>query len=78
MLVVVRVDVVILAVRTNLARDAEVALGLEARGVGFLEGLLQAIYLLLKSLDVLKILVVLGDLRAQLVVNLALLVVDNV
>ena len=78
MLVVVRVDVVILAVRTNLARDAEVALGLEARGVGFLEGLLQAIYLLLKSLDVLKILVVLGDLRAQLVVNLALLVVHNV
>ena len=62
MLVVVRVDVVILAVRANLARDAEVALGLEARGVGFLEGLLQAFYLLLKGLDVLKILVVLGDL----------------
>ena len=64
MLVVICVNVFILTVRTNLAGDAEMALSLEARGVGFLEGLLQAFNLLLKGLYVLKILVVLSDLRA--------------
>ena len=64
MLVVIRVAVVVLSVRANFAGDAEVALSLEAGGVGFLKRLLQDFYLLLEGLDVLKILVVLGDLRA--------------
>ena len=54
------------------------ALSSETRGIMLAESLLKTFYLSLKFLDVLEILIVLSDLRTQLVVNLAFLIINDV
>lgn len=66
------------SVRTDFARDLKVALRLETGHVVLGESLLQGFDLRLEHPDVLKVLVLLGDLGAQLVVDLPLMVIDYV